>query len=436
MQFTTDKELEVTLTNHRRRSVQAMGIILSVIAFIGFATPHVSADAGEDPASNEIVIGALLSLTGGWSTLGRASEAALMIAAEDLNTQLKSVGSPTRVRVVVEDTKLEPALALEAAQSLAAQGVRVIVGPQSSSEVAALAPWAEATGVVLISQGSTASALSLPNDSIIRLVPDDVREAEALVALLGEDHRSVLVPIWRGDVGNDGLHASTTRLFEQAGGTVTAGVRYDANTTDFAATLAALREQVEEQVARHGTSATAVYLAGFDEIAELFALAGNDPVLSSVSWYGSDGVALSEALPKNAAAAQFAAAVGFPAPLVGVEERLRDRWQPIADQILAMTGITADAFSLVAYDAGRLAALAQIFAAGGDITAGLRDVVIGMANQFNGISGPTTLNAAGDRETGSFDFWAIREIDGTFQWTRVARYEATTGVPGEGQVVR
>jgi hypothetical protein len=45
---------------------------------------------------------------------------------------------------------------------------------------------------------------------------------------------------------------------------------------------------------------------------------------------------------------------------------------------------------------------------------------------FFGTTGWTILNAAGDRQFGNFDFWALREGENSRQWTRVARYNTAT----------
>jgi branched-chain amino acid transport system substrate-binding protein len=396
--------------------------------------------AGSSPAAaggpREIVFGALLSLTGEWSTLGQASQAALELATADINAQLAATDAPVRFRFIIADTQLDPSTALAQVQTLAAHGVRIVVGPQSSAEVRALQPWVAANGIVLISQGSTASALSLPGDTIFRLVPDDVREAEALVALLAADGIHALVPAWRTDAGNTGLHDSVRRLFTTSGGEVTDGAPYAPETTDYAAVVAQLRAQVREAVAQYGTSATAIYLAAFDEVVDVFAAAHDDPVLASVRWYGSDGVAQSDALLAEAQAARFAAQTGYPNPLVGLDEGVRSRWQPVADQIKARTGRDPDAFGLAAYDAAWIAALAQL-AAGEQADWGiLRDAVQRTANGYAGITGDIALNAAGDRATGSFDFWAIQEEGGLMRWVRVARYEPGADGQGQGQITR
>ena len=48
------------------------------------------------------------------------------------------------------------------------------------------------------------------------------------------------------------------------------------------------------------------------------------------------------------------------------------------------------------------------------------------AASFFGTTGWAVLNAAGDRQFGDFDFWAIRPGESSRQWTRVARYNTAT----------
>ena len=84
---------------------------------------------------------------------------------------------------------------------------------------------------------------------------------------------------------------------------------------------------------------------------DVFQSAQSDLTLSSTTWYGSDGVALSAALTGDATAAAFAASVDYPNPIFGLDDSLQSEWQPIADAIEARTGIQPDAFALSAYDA-------------------------------------------------------------------------------------
>ena len=85
--------------------------------------------------TSDITVGALLSLTGSWSTLGLTSRALLQMAVAEINSFFASVGSPGRVRLQVEDTALDPKAAVNALKVLAGSGARLVIGPQSSAEV-------------------------------------------------------------------------------------------------------------------------------------------------------------------------------------------------------------------------------------------------------------------------------------------------------------
>jgi len=180
----------------------------------------------KDP-NRPLRVGVLASLTGPGSSLGQSTVAALQLAAEQLEARVPAPGGPFKVHLLVRDTKLDPNLALEAIGELDKQGVAVIIGPQSSSELAKIKPYADAHDILVISQGSTASSLSIAGDNIFRLCPNDRREAEAIVALMWRDGIRTIVPLWRNDVGNGGLHDSVQSAFQNMGGTVTAGFRYE-----------------------------------------------------------------------------------------------------------------------------------------------------------------------------------------------------------------
>ena len=207
-----------------------------------------SADAATTPDTT-IRIGALLSLTGNWSSLGNMSKTLLGMAKRDVNNYLAAHGSAKRVDVLVRDTQLDPDIALDKFRELIDQRVVAVIGPQSSSEVAKLKDVADRRKIPLISQGSTASTLALPGDMAYRLVPDDSHESEAMTALLTSRNVQVVIPAWRHDAGNDGLHSSLKKRFEATGGTVMPGVRYNPDTQDFAPVAAQIQAQSKHRIA-------------------------------------------------------------------------------------------------------------------------------------------------------------------------------------------
>jgi branched-chain amino acid transport system substrate-binding protein len=410
---------------------RATSAVLPLALLASLAIAPGSAAQRTSHQQNELVVGAILDLADGWTSLGRASRVTLQLAAADANAALARGGSGLRVRIRVVDARGEPALALRELRRLAAAGVRVVVGPQSSSEVAAVRRAATRLGVVVISQGSTAHSLALPGDNVLRFVPDDVREGEAVVALLRRDRIDAIVPVWRRDPGNAGLARSVRRQFVTTGGKVSKGVPYAAKNATFKEVVSSVSGQATA-LRRAGATHVGIYLAGFDEVVDLFHAAGSDSTLLGLPWYGSDGVALSTRLVKDRVAAVFAHRVGYPNPTVGLPDSLIERARPLVARARKRLGRNPDALALSAYDALRIAVEArQRAGAGGGAT--LRRAIVAAANAHVGVTGKMTLNRAGDRAYGNFDFWSVCPMRAKFGWARTFEYAARRA--GSGQIV-
>jgi branched-chain amino acid transport system substrate-binding protein len=305
--------------------------------------------------------------------------------------------------------------------------VQLLIGPQSSAEVEHLKPFVDANGLLLVSPSSTAGSLAIVGDNVFRFTPSDSLEGVAISAMMWDDGVRAVVPVWRDDPGNAGLGRATRASFSARGGAVLEGVKYDPAVSDFTATIARLQAELRPAIEQHGAGKVAVYLAAFDEVAALFASASSDPLLASVRWYGSDGVAHSAALLNNHQAAKFAIRVGFPNPVFGLEEGARDVWAPLATRVRARVNLEPDAFALAVYDA--VWVVARGYVASG-ATVGIEQLKLAFttaASTHFGATGWTVLNAAGDRKYGDFDFWAVRDVGGVLRWSRVAQYETRTG---------
>jgi len=400
-----------------RRSLSAL-ILLAVAVASVQAAPRRRAVTPR--AHEDIRLGALFSLTGDGSSLGIASAAALEVAVRDINRELAELHLPWHVTSEVENTHLTATVAAEKIRDLHARGAQIVIGPQSSAEAGAVLPYANENGIVVISQGSTASALAIPGDHLFRLAPNDKLEGAAQAALLVADGVDTIVPMWREDAGNMGLEAGTRRSFQAIGGTVLPGVSYAPSATDFSAAVAAIGDAVRGIRNERPAAHIAVYLASFEEAVDILRLARLDSDLASVRWYGGDGVTQSRALLADADVATFAAATSFTAPNVGLDESTRDVWQPVSDAIRERVGFTPDAYALSVYDAAWVAVLSAIEVQNeADF---LRDAFERNVQRYWGLTGPTALDANGDRRIGNFDFWTIANVEGTRDWVRTAQY--------------
>ena len=378
--------------------------------------------------SKDAVIGVLVPLTGDWSSKGQDFNAAIELAAEDTNANLASTGSGKKVRLLVEDTGTDPAVAAEKIKKLQQEGVRIVVGPASSAEMASVKDWADQHGIILIGYASTSPALSVPGDNVFRLVPDDTRQGEAMSGYLEKSGIKVIIPVTRNDTWGKGLLNATKSRFEQNGGVVMNGYLFEPGTRDFTPVLENLSTKVKSAEAQYGNHSVGVYAIGFDEMVPLLSGAGAYPDLATVQWFGNDGAAKTEALTKNVSAAHFAEITGFYSPIYGEEEE-SGGFKDVKQRILAKTGIAADPYSLAAYDATAIAARSLLNSEDSSYDQ-LKKAVELTAGYYYGVTGWTKFIESGDRAYAVYGFWTIKTVNDTPTWVQVARFESAPGQPG------
>jgi branched-chain amino acid transport system substrate-binding protein len=424
-----------------KKALAALAVSFVAASFTAVAAS--GAPAGAASPSTTIHIGALLSLTGGGSSLGNTSRAALTIAVKRWNARPADARGNTKLVLDVVNTNLEPERALSGLEQLAAKGAKVVIGPQSSSEVAKIRDRAAELGVLVVSQGSTASSLAIPDDNVFRFVPTDHVEGRAITDLMVKDGARQIVPMWRNDAGNQGLSDTVRSTGSAAGATVTDGVRYEPTTTDFTDALSTLTTQVNDAVATVGNDHVAVYLAGFEEVAQILAAAKSTPALAAVAWYGGDGSAQAAQLIDDHNAAAFAIQVhGYPSPLVALPATRALKDAALIMAITRRAKSPADAFTLAAYDALNVSAEALVAAGAGADNAALQAAFTTAADGYAGVTGTIELDAAGDRTSAPYAFWSICATGsaGTPKWVRTGLWQpapdptapaklATTGCP-------
>ena len=390
---------------------------------------------------NTILIGALLPLTGTSSSTGEEAEASLRLAVDDVNNQFAKAGLPTRVGLIIEDTKTDPAVAVEKLEDLASKGIRVVIGPSTSAAVAAVKEYADKNDILIVSSSSTAPSLAIPNDNVIRFVPDDTHQAEILAKQMWDEGKRVVIPIWRTDVFGNNLQSALKESFESLGGKMLDGVGYDPPVGNFAASLhrinfivweqelRSLTSKVNDAVKQYGADKVGVYIVAYDEIVPILIQANRHQELQSVSWYGSDGSAQLEGLIKNVEAAEFAVKTNFLNPIYGLDAT--DSFKKLETRIVEEIDRVPTSYAQVTYDEFWVAALTlkDGSALQQDDIGSLREAFINTANSYVGVTGRTELNDAGDRKYGAYDFWAVRPVHedvenkASFEWTNVAAYQ-------------
>jgi branched-chain amino acid transport system substrate-binding protein len=242
--------------------------------------------------------------------------------------------------------------------------------------------------------------------------------------MMRAEGKTVVLAVWRDDIGNRGLATSVSDYMKANGGAVVGGFEYSTTTTDFGPIVAQMRTELDIAVKIYGKEKVAVYVPAFDEVVDLAAaIPADDTLLRGVRWYGGDGTVNSTALAPQVA---FFEQVGYPCPDVGIGDAI-ERAKPIIERIQTATGIVPDAFALCVYDAVWLAGMSMLngpHSEGGSV---LRQRVTDAASVYYGASGWTKLNDAGDRAYGVYDMKVLRRVNGTPTWVTVGTWDAIKG---------
>ena len=410
-------------------------IVVLIVGIVGgyFLAPSKSSSSGK--LSGVLNIGVAIPLTGNLGTYGANAQAALNLAASQINALLQTSNAGYSVKLIYEDTQTLPNIALTDTQDLASKGCQVILGYYSSGELSNCLTYAQTNHIVLISPSSTAISLAYaPRPYIYRFVPADDKQGPAMAEGIWSDGVTYIVPLWQDTTYGDGLvNATEAKMVALGGGYDPNGIKYDASATDFSTQVSVLATEVQKAVNQYGASKVGVYAVTYEEIQSIMDDAVQYPILNQVKWFGCDGSALSAKLSDDPVAAAFAVNVTFPATYFAPPNS--SLLTEVSDYVHAQTGHIPDPYAYGSYDS--LWVVAKCIGLTGQYNGvAINDVLPGVANVTYGASGWTALNQYGDRTIGDYQFWEVEQVTsaaaghstsaGTYDWRLAGLYSAAT----------
>ncbi len=420
-------------TNGRVNMSQSIGKANHTIAAIGLAIISVISTACWEThtysphVEEAIEIGALVSLSGPNSAAGQVHLAAMRCALEDVHADLELLGLDFRLNL--SDTQSDPYAASVLMNTSLLQGVRVVVGPYTSAEVAAVEQIIGDSESLLISPSSTSLYLANRNDHIFRLAPNDSHMARDLVDLIRNHGHESLVLVYRDDPWGISVADEVERAFTARGGTIVSMHAYDPNgQDDIGAVLRNVQAGVDAAAEGGSLSGVAIQLTSMGEGAQFLSMASDSiPRLRNVRWYGSDGFVGDWSIFGDAEVADFAVDVAYTAPTYRVT--VPDRFWHVIERIVERTGVTPGPYSLLTYDATRIAALTLAQAGSNASYEELETTLTAILDEYIGVSGWIEMDVMGDRYDGHYDFYTVR-TDGWDYWWEVVDPAGRRTLPG------
>ncbi|MDW3631947.1 MAG: ABC transporter substrate-binding protein, partial [Nitrososphaeraceae archaeon] len=140
----------------------------------------------------DFVIGAILPLTGSFSSNGKSVKVALEKAEYDVNKHFEDINSSLHFTLLMANSKTSPEESLIVIKRLHEKGANIIVGPSVSNTVETAKEYADANNITLISYSSTSSLLSIEGDRLFRLVPDDTYQGKIVAERMVKDGIKVI----------------------------------------------------------------------------------------------------------------------------------------------------------------------------------------------------------------------------------------------------
>ncbi len=392
----------------------------------GTVTTTVTTTVGGGAAgglSGEIPIGLAIAVSGGYAVDGPRRLKGAQLAIEEFNQMLEEVGAPFRFKGIHEDTGSKPEGAVNVINRFASLGIKVVIGPLSTSETKAVMPIANEKKIVIISPSSTGAGAALPDDFVFRMPPPDTAQGRAMAHLVYEMGYTKVAIIARDDDYGRGLAELFEDEFTGLGGTVEK-ILYQPNLPDYSSEVT----QLSTIVQRFGADEkTAVLIIAFDtDGGNILEHASRDPVLASVKWFGPDSMKRKTFLPPDSpeAIAQFMIKVGFTGFFPAIARN------PITEHFeqayKEKYGEDPTPYAYYAYDATWLAML-TITAVGKYDGEAVKAKLPEIAAHFIGATGHKLLDENGDAAFADYGIWTVVKTDGEYGFKEIGIWHSSTG---------
>ncbi|AGK61756.1 amino acid/amide ABC transporter substrate-binding protein, HAAT family [Archaeoglobus sulfaticallidus PM70-1] len=371
----------------------------------------------------EIPIGVLVDLSGPLTTYGEDIKATVEIAKDEINKYFEEKGKPYRVKVYVEDTRVDPKVALDKVQALHGKGVRLIIGPMGSGEVKNIADYVTANKIIIISPSSTAIpqllGITKPEEKkfIFRFVAPDTFQTKAIAKEVQELGIKGVVITYVGNAWGKGLADAAKPLFEEYGIEVAKVVEYpDPPPADFSQYINAIEDGIKNLADKYGTEKIAVVAFSYEETYTMLSQIPEDSILLKVMWIGCDGNAYSRKITEMCDRVN---AVKMYSTLF---ESKGDSYEQLNKTYYGKYGRTTYQYGLDAYDAAWVLALsfAQVYDKEGKFDPdAVAEVIPKVTEEYSKgaygvtpVSGFIKLNEWNDRASGNYAIWGVEDC----QW--------------------
>jgi branched-chain amino acid transport system substrate-binding protein len=325
------------------------------------------------------------------------------IISPAINDFVKELGYDITFEYLIDDCQGQAAIHLEKVQSYKAMDINLVVGGEWSSQASAALSYVNENDMLLFSPSSTSPLLAIPDDNLYRMCPTDLVQAPAIAEMLWNWGIKAVIVIQRGDAWADGIYNILEPEFEARGGVILEKIRYAAEATEFSSYLATADDIAKAAVDQYGAEHVAVDMISFAaDGVPLVTQAKDYPTLYGLTWFGSDGTAMTQQHVDDApeVSTHLVCLSTYAAP--AESPKFRD----LNDACYALYAQPAGYYTACRVDINWVLMEAVLETQSTDAldVIPLLDMI---CNNAFGTSGWNRLNADGDRYASNYDIWGF-----------------------------
>jgi branched-chain amino acid transport system substrate-binding protein len=333
----------------------------------------------------------------------------------DFNEYAAKLGYDVDFVYLIDDATSQGAVHLEKVQGFKSIDVNIFIGGGWSSMASAALSYCNDNDMLMWSASSTSPTLAIAGDNLLRMCPTDLVQAPAITRMLESHGIKAVVTIQRGDSWADGIYNIYKPMFEAGGGVEIDRIRYAAEVQEFSSYLQQAENKLSEAVATYGKEHVAVEVIGFEEVANMIQQAVDYPTVYDVTWFGSDGTALTSQIrddsPVQAAHLKLYSTMAAPAESM--------KYTDLYDRYWALVGMPYGYYTACTYDIGWILTETILESQSTDALVNLELQATSCMNSF-GASGWNKLNDDGDRYASNYQIWYYQIDDEGVGWDKVA----------------
>ncbi len=326
---------------------------------------------------------------------------------KDLTALADRLGYDVDFEYMIDTHENQAAVHLEKVQAFHSMGVEIIINSGGSSYVSACMSYMNENDMLMWSETSTSPIISIKDDSLFRMIPNDLVQAPAIAEMLTTYGIKAAVFVHVANAWGDGIYNILTTEYAARGGVEIEHIRFAAETQEFSNYLYILEQAIAPAVEEYGAEHVGVHFVCGAPIVVWLSQAEDYPILDSVTWFGSDGEVLLQQMIDDTPDA----AVKHKIISTGPQPGSSPKWTALNERYYNLLGLPLGHMHTNGYDIAMVLQQTILQAQSYDPIDIIPLQIPTSANHF-GASGWTLLDETGDRAGVDYNLWGVKEING------------------------